>query len=283
MKKIIVPMFLIGMLLVSYGMSISSIKGEYVTNEYIPIKLDGCPNNVTVQEAWDLLTDIGNGIQIPVDVRTEGEWNLGYIDTPWPECPIWYTMELFGNETGLQEFLENYDGQDILLYCGNSHRSYAVSLILCDAGFTGTVYNMKGGISAWKGAGYPIRNNTKPDAPTIDGPTTVKVKQQIDYTFSAIDAENDVIYYWINWSGKGNSVIWQGPYASGENVTFNHTFQKKGKYIIKAKVKDFYDYESDWMEYEVTVPRTKVVDFNLEWLCERFPHIFPFFRYLMGL
>ena len=50
---------------------------------------------------------------------------------------------------------------------------------------------MLGGITDWVAQGYPIRNNTQPDAPIIDGPTTVKVNQPIDYTFSTADAEND--------------------------------------------------------------------------------------------
>lgn len=283
-KKIIVSICVIGMMLVSSGVTISAKTSEYSSNNTMSQKLNECPINITVHEAWDMLTDTGNGNQIPIDVRSKNEWDTGYIDTPWPECPIWYTLDLFENDTWLQTFMDNYASEEVIIYCLRGSRSYYVSLILCEAGFTGTVYNMLGGISDWKAQGYPIRNNTKPDAPTIDGPTTVKVNEPIDYTFSAIDSENDGLYYWIDWCGEGHCGQWQGPYASGKEVTFNHTWETAGKYIMKAKVKDFYDNESDWTEFELTVPRNKIFHYSfLEQLFIRFPHTFQIFKKIIGL
>ncbi len=283
MKKLIIAICVIGMMLVTSGVSISATS-EYLSYNSMPQKLNDCPMNITVHEAWDMLTDTGNGIQIPIDVRRENEWNSGYIDTPWPECPIWYEKDLFQNETWLPIFMEMYDGKDIVLYCKGGYRSYLVSILLCDAGFSGIVYNMLGGITDWIAQGYPIRNNTQPEAPTIDGPTTVNVNQPIDYTFSTADAENDGVYYWIDWCGEGHCGEWRGPYASGDEVTFNHTWEKKGTYLIKVKVKDFYENESDLTEFEITVPRNKVVESSfLERLFIRFPHAFLIIKYILGL
>ena len=155
MKKLIITICVIGTMLLSSGVSISATNNltSYGT---IHQGFNECPVNITNHEAWDLLTDTNNGIQIPIDVRRESEWNTGYIDTPWPESPIWYTKDLFQNETWLQWFLDTYAGEEIVLYCAGGYRSYLTCLILCDAGFTGTIYNMLGGIVEWKPAGYPL-------------------------------------------------------------------------------------------------------------------------------
>ncbi|UCF50479.1 MAG: rhodanese-like domain-containing protein [Thermoplasmatales archaeon] len=283
MKKFIIATFVIVIMLVSSGVSISATN-KYSSFNSMTQTLNECPVNITVHEAWNLLTDTGNGIQIPIDVRTDAEWNSGYIDTPWPECPIWYVKDLFQNETWLPTFMEMYDGEDIVLYCKGGYRSYLVSIILCDAGFSGTVYNMLGGITDWVAQGYPIRNNTQPDAPTIDGPTTVKVNQPIDYTFSTADAEGDGIYYWIDWCGEGHCGEWIGPFSSEDQVIFNHSWERTGTFTTKAKVKDFYDNESDWTEFEITVPRNKVLNLDfLELLFIKFPYAFSVIKYILGL
>jgi rhodanese-related sulfurtransferase len=284
MKKIIIATFVIGLMLVSTGVSISATTNKYLTFDSAPRIMNDCPINITVHEAWDMLTDTGDGLQIPVDVRRIDEWETGFIDTPFPESPIWYEKDLFQNETGLQIFMEKYDGEDLVVYCKGGYRSYIVCLLLCSEGFTGTVYNMLGGITNWTDEEYPIRFNTQPDAPTIEGPTTVKVRQSIDYTFSTTDAEDDGVYYWIDFCGHGHCGEWIGPFSSTEKVTFNHTWERKGNYTMKAKVKDFYDNESDWTYFELTVPRDKVYTYDLlERLFNRFPNAFTFLKHLLGL
>jgi hypothetical protein len=58
-------------------------------------------------------------------------------------------------------------------------------------------------------------------------------------------------------------VVWDGPYNSGDEVTFNHTWSEKGTYIIKAKAKDIYDYESQWGTLTVIIPKSKTIVNNL--------------------
>lgn len=229
------------------------------------------PIDIPVDWAWELLNDISNGIQIPVDVRTKEEWDTGYIDTPWPECPIWYEMALFEDPDGLADFIEMYNGEEIILHCNGGSRSLFVAYILNDSGFNGTIYNMVGGIIAWKEQGYPIRNNTQPDAPDINGLSSGGAGVELAYFFTTDDAEKDGMYYWVDWN---DSTIpeWIGPFAHDKEITLNHTWETKGTYLIKAKVKDFYDNESDWTELEITIPRDRAKGFNLlEWLFERFP------------
>jgi len=120
---------------------------------YVPLE-DGY-TNVTVEEAWEMLNDPSpeNGIQIPIDVRTVEEWNLERIDTPAPEDPLlWADLQ---HGIGLQEFIEEYADKEILLYCRSGNRSFIATKLLIDNGFTGTIYQMIGGIKAWQRAGYP--------------------------------------------------------------------------------------------------------------------------------
>jgi len=59
----------------------------------MPITLDGY-TDISVQEAWDMLNDPSpsNGIQIPIDVRTDSEWYGERINTPYPEDPRHYCL-----------------------------------------------------------------------------------------------------------------------------------------------------------------------------------------------
>ncbi len=130
---------------------------------------------------------------------------------------------------------------------------------------------------------YPEDVNRPPDPPTINGTTSVKVNKPTDYILSTTDPESDNVSYWIEWS-EDSVTEWDGPYKSGEDVTFTHTWSKKGTYTIKAKAKDTYGDESEVTELQVTVPRNKVLDFNfLERLFERFPYVFPIIRNLLRL
>lgn len=254
-----------------------------ITNENKALQCMSCEiTNITVLEAWDLLTYTGNGVQIPIDVRNDYEWYSGFIDTPYPECPVWYTLDFLKNETGLQHFIDTYDGQDIILYCKGGYRSLFAANIICLTNFTGTIYNMLGGITAWIAEGLPIRNNTPPDAPGIDGPIKGKVRKPHDYTFTTTDLEEDAVWYWVEWCEDGCCNKWHGPYGANEEVTLTHTWTEKGTHTIRAKVKDFYGNESGWTELEVKMPRS--IEINLfEWLFERFPNAFPIIRHILGL
>ena len=118
-----------------------------------------------------------------------------------------------------------------------------------------------------------IIQNDAPSIPSIDGPATGKPGIEYDYSFFSNDPNGDDLYYYIDW-GDGNTKDWFGPYESGEIVTVSHTYEKKSinpeplgtKYIIKAKAKDIYDSESDWGEFEVTMPRSKALNLPFNWL-----------------
>jgi hypothetical protein len=128
-----------------------------------------------------------------------------------------------------------------------------------------------------------IVQDEPPSPPIIDGPTHGKAGVNYTYTFVATNPESNDVYYWIEW-GDGAQTEWIGPYPTGQHVTINHTFTKKGTYMIKAKAKDIHGVESAWATLEVSMPKNSAFTFNFffQQLFERFPHMFPILRHLLG-
>lgn len=99
--------------------------------------------DVTVEQAKEL---IGNTTGLVIlDVRTLDEFNSGHI-----EGAICIPV------TTLQGNISKLDPQSyILVYCGVGTRSAQASTILANNGFH-HVYNMLGGLTAWKAANYTV-------------------------------------------------------------------------------------------------------------------------------
>lgn len=146
--------------------------------------------------------------------------------------------------------------------------------------YNSTVYIGTGRINAQKAL---VALNQPPNTPTITGQTKGKIKVATEYNFTTIDPNGDDVYYFINWGDDTNS-SWIGPYQSGDLITKSHTWSKKGTYIIKAKAKDIFGNESDWGTLSVTMPYSFNIPFISFWerLFERFPHVFPILRHLLG-
>jgi rhodanese-related sulfurtransferase len=111
--------------------------------------------NITAQEAFEeYLSCYCAFYQIPIDVRTESEWNEEHIETYGDEQkPVnWPNLQ---EGVGLSEFLNEYADKEVSIYCRSGVRSWKATQLLIDNGFTGTIYNMVGGILAWKAAEYP--------------------------------------------------------------------------------------------------------------------------------
>jgi rhodanese-related sulfurtransferase len=238
--------------------------------------------NITVDDVWDLCTDTANGIQIPIDVRYDYEWYAGFIDTPCPENPVWYPKPVLETPEGLEAFLREYEGNEVVLYCKGGYRSLLSGYRIMGAEFNGTIYNMLGGITDWQAEAYPIRNNTAPDAPGINGPDKAGAETNVTFEFSTSDAEDDCVSYMIDW-GDGMTEE-TGLYAITDTASLVHLWEEKGTYIITAKAIDFYGNESENTTFEIKIPRNRATHRNiLEWLFERFPNALPIFRYIFEL
>ncbi len=122
-------------------------------------------------------------------------------------------------------------------------------------------------------------SNTAPNTPTMSGPNSGKPGKEYDYVLTTFDAEANDVYYFIDW-GDGTVEDWDGPYSSEIEVTFSHTWDEEGTYLIKAKAKDVYNAESDWYEFEVNIPRSKLIYHSiLYWMFERLPILRQLFRF----
>jgi rhodanese-related sulfurtransferase len=269
-----------------FGSAVSAlaIKNKQIVDMSIGISLNSDSYiDITVEEAWNMLNDSSNGVQIPIDVRTDSEWANEHIDTPYPENPKHHCSCEWDNETIVQEFMSFYEGKEIIIYCRSGSRSVTASNILVDNGFVGTIYNMLGGINAWKAAGFPTISNQPPDIPTVAGTINGKPETEYPYTIFSTDPEGDDVYYYINWS-DGTDTIYIGPYSSDEEVIVNHIWTEKGTYVVKVKAWDYYQAESDWGTLEVSVPKNKPY-LNTPFLqfLQQHPHLFPLLRQLLGL
>lgn len=104
-------------------------------------------NNVTVDLAYDMITDGSFPDLVILDVRDQYEYAMGHL----------YDAVLIphdGLETRIGE-LEEHKNHEIIVYCRSGYRSAIASEILANHSFT-KVYNMLGGILAWIEADYPI-------------------------------------------------------------------------------------------------------------------------------
>jgi parallel beta-helix repeat protein len=118
----------------------------------------------------------------------------------------------------------------------------------------------------------PWGDNEPPETPIIDGPTSGKAGLEYNYTFLTTDPEGEHIQYYINWGEKKE--FWLGPYKSGDAVTINHTWIRYGTFTIKAKARDFYGLETDWVTLEVTMPRSRAIKTPLFNLLQNHPIIY---------
>jgi hypothetical protein len=123
--------------------------------------------------------------------------------------------------------------------------------------------------------------NSPPEAPTIEGPSSGQAETAYNFTFNSIDPDEDDVYYYIIW-GDGYVETWDGPHPSGEDFVISHTYANQGTFTIQAKAKDSEGYESGWTTLNVTMPRTKQIDFNfniINWLFENLLDALPILRF----
>ncbi len=102
--------------------------------------------NIDVGTAYGMITGGAYPNLVVLDVRTKSEYDSGHIYgatlIPVADLP-----------TRIGELLGHVN-DPMIVYCGSGKRSTTACGILVSNGFT-NVYNMTGGLNAWKAAGYP--------------------------------------------------------------------------------------------------------------------------------
>ena len=107
-----------------------------------------------------------------------------------------------------------------------------------------------------------ITNNTRPNIPDISGPKSGKPGIKYEFHFNSTDIDNDNIYYYVDW-GDGDKEEWIGPFSSGESIKINHTWDSKGGFAIRVKVKDTNGAESNWGTLKINM--MKSIDIHYRW------------------
>lgn len=126
--------------------------------------------------------------------------------------------------------------------------------------------------------------NYPPMIPKIEGPTNGEIGEEYTYCIlDIIDPDGDNVFIFWDW-GDGTNSDWLGPFKNGEQVYENHTWNRRGTFTIKAKLKDEYNHESDWGYLEVIIPKHKInKNILLLKLIEQFLNSHKIFKQLLGL
>jgi len=109
--------------------------------------------------------------------------------------------------------------------------------------------------------------NNFPFKPTTPiGPSEGRYTNEYTYTTSAIDQDDDQLYYMWDWGDETNR-SWLGPYSSGDTVSVAHAWLEQGTYDIRVKAKDIYNQESPWSDsLRVTIPKAKNHKIPFSWI-----------------
>ena len=125
-------------------------------------------------------------------------------------------------------------------------------------------------------------NNNPPETPTISGPTNGGIDTPLTFTFNSVDPDDDDVEYYIKW-GDGYIENWDGPHASGIDVSLIHTYTREKTFTIEAKARDIFGDESGWATFTVTIPRSKNIDSLFLRFLENHPNMFLLLRQMLGL
>jgi len=128
-----------------------------------------------------------------------------------------------------------------------------------------------------------IVENQPPSAPSIDGPTHVKVRVENTWSFISIDPEQDNITYYVDWGDKCGGAEYYGPYPSGQKTNLSHKYLKKNVLIINALAIDSHGAESQLTFFEVEISINRAFENNklFQQLFRRFPLIISILKHLI--
>ena len=136
------------------------------------------------------------------------------------------------------------------------------------------------------GAGAAITMNAPTDnhapiAPTIDGPTQVKVGVVNTWSFNSTDPDGDNITYYVDWGDACGGAEWHGPFPSGEKIELTHIYTEKNILIINSLAVDENGAESNMTYFEVNITKKSSSSFIFMHLLERFQNAFYILRVIL--
>jgi hypothetical protein len=111
--------------------------------------------------------------------------------------------------------------------------------------------------------------NTPPYPPIIEGPSSGRIRQSYEYSFTLTDPDIDdfLTTLEINFGEDENEVLAfhcaDLPWYNGTIIKVGHTWRTGGDYEIKARSSDSFGEWSEWSDpFVVSMPKTKSPQFN---------------------
>jgi len=173
-----------------------------------------------------------------------------------------------------QYYIEpEFDKDNNILYIWNGISLYICDIETCKCTFIGQI--------DYTFFAFIIPYGIPPSDPTITGPKSGKPNIEYEYMFKSTDPDDDPVMYIIDWGDDNKE--WTKYCDSGKEISIKHNWNKKGKYIIKAKARDIHNVESFWSEFKVDIPRNRnSFQLYFEWNLERFFEHFPLLERLLS-
>jgi subtilisin family serine protease len=140
--------------------------------------------------------------------------------------------------------------------------------------------DIHGVTSNWSDPAFlSIVENIIPTAPEIDGKQIGFGGKEYEFTFVSTDEDGHDIYYKVDWD-DGEETDWLGPQCTGVELVLSHSWNKNGRYFIKAWAKDTMGGESNQGNFQIYIlkERSKTAQTFHNFLLR-----FPILRYIFGL
>lgn len=123
--------------------------------------------------------------------------------------------------------------------------------------------------------------NDAPEKPILEGPTSGKVEESLEFFALTEDSNGDAVWYLFDW-GDGTTSEWLGSYNSGESCNTSHSWFEKDEYTVRVKARDCFGLESEWSDpLVVDMPKNRnketiIKDVILNHILVHFPKIHNF-------
>jgi rhodanese-related sulfurtransferase len=193
-KKIVLTVFV----------SMCFLSAMCLTRFVVTVRAGSGYTDVSVSEAKEMIDS--NAELVILDVRNMWEYEYGHIRNA--------ILIPLGELEGRLDELD--DERETLVYCQSGGRSATASQILALNGFT-KVYNMLGGFSAWRNAGYPVETvfyvlwiYSSPTGATfmVDGvsptaPWSRTYDEGVSVSLEILEAHDG--YVWSHWLEDGDT------------------------------------------------------------------------------
>ncbi len=96
---------------------------------------------------------------------------------------------------------------------------------------------------------------------SITGPTKVIKNEITEYIFTLTNDYENNVWFYVDWDDDTNTG-WMGPYPTPNEIILNHSWSKRGCYIITAEIKDPYS-NGKGDELSIQVPLIRILDYNI--------------------